>query len=160
MKEEFLEVFIKTVVPILATALAGLVGYLGTLLGTWLKAKGQESKLANAGSLVLTHVTTAVHNIEGGMKAEYEKAAADGVITAEEGAALKQAAINMTLATLGDTGKKAMTDVLKVSAEAIPAFLAGQVEKVVATVGKVPEVPAPVPVALPLAVLPGGLPLP
>lgn len=173
MKQEILEIFLKTIVPLLATALFGALMWVAKQLGDWLKEKAKTSKLANVGSVVLTHVTGSVQTVENTMRQMYLEAAADGTITKEEAEAMKKRAIELTLESMSAAAKKSVVDTLGIATSGLPTFLGGVVEKVVAGMPATTEgLPDPkvgatlaAPTgkaadALPFANLPGGLPPP
>jgi hypothetical protein len=172
LKSSLLEAFLKYVLPTLATALAALLTALLAAATRKFTADAAAAKAAGKSNLIQLEVARAfhfadvvTHELEVTLKEEYEKASADGVITAEEGKALKDKAISRVLELLGTEGKSALIDALGIASGALPQYLGGLVElavkKLDTKVTVAAELPSKASGAVAVAVeAPGGLPSP
>lgn len=165
------EMFLKDAVPVLATALMSLCGWGLVKLNQWVDAKAQETRAAGKNALLftaisrVTHLTSVVVNeVEATVKADYEEAAKDGIITAEEGKKIKDHAVQKVLELLGTQGKDELISLLGIGAAQLPSYIGGLIELVVNKLnkpaGETTTATATVTsgVASPLASGPGGLP--
>ncbi|MBJ6762813.1 hypothetical protein JGU66_18775 [Myxococcaceae bacterium JPH2] len=117
--------------PVVCTALAGLIAAALYALTRMLSAQGTESKLAQVLSRASTLAEAVVREVQVTLRAELEKAAADGVLTTDELAKIKAAAVAQLKASLGEHGLKELQDVLRLTAGNIGVYLGGLIEAAV-----------------------------
>lgn len=120
--------------PLLLTAITAGLTWLLTWAGTYFKVRAASSKLAGIMVRVDELALAIVHDLESGLKAELERARADGVITPEEGRILKEAALKRLKTSLGEHGLAALQAALGLAAGPLETFLSGKLEAGVAAV--------------------------
>lgn len=120
--------------PWLLTALTGGLTWLLTWAGNYFRARAATSKVAGILVRVDEMVLAIVHDIEGTLKADLERAKEDGVITPEEGRALREGALRRLKASLGERGLAEVSALLGLAAGSLDTFLSGKLEGAVASV--------------------------
>lgn len=156
VKSRFLELFIEHVLPVLFTALAGVLTWACSQLAMKLKAQAEGSKLAAVAAKFAHFGEVVVADLETTLKPAMLEASADGQITPEEGKKLRAMAVERIKLMATEQGLTELSKVMGMSDAWIDTYLAGVVEKAVSTVAVGKEV-VPAPAAVPL-VTPGGLP--
>lgn len=131
-----LELFLKYLLPPLLTGLGALLGLALKNLGSKLAADAANSKIAAVGSKLTLFIESVVADLEGTVKPALIEASADGVITAEEGAALKALAMTRVKVLLSEKGMGELSSVLGVAGPAIESLISGLIEKFVANAAK------------------------
>lgn len=120
--------------PAILTAVSGGLTWLLVMLGNYFRAKGANSRMAGVLAMLDEKVIAIVRDIEATLKAQLELARADGVITAEEGRGLRDAAMERLKASLGGHGLDLLQKVLGLGSSALDNFLGGKLEGAVAAV--------------------------
>lgn len=123
--------FISIVVPAIFTALAALITWGGARLIALINAKTKNETVAGVLSRLTATVQTVVLDLNGTLKAEYMKAAADGVITDAEKRALKATAVQKIREHLGAKGLAEVVTVLGLNGALVDDFLGSHVEAAV-----------------------------
>jgi hypothetical protein len=133
-KSELLKMFVSTILPVVATAISGLVVALLGILTMKIKnaaAADQQSALAKTGLDVLARATemmkSVVAHVENGIKAELIEASKDGEITAEEAAKIKALALDTFKNAMGTEGMAALKSVL---GGGVDTWVSGLLERV------------------------------
>ncbi len=146
------ELIVSLVPHVIGLVALVMTGYVLPALKNWLVERGKTNKLANV-ALRVEHLAEAcVAHLNAGLRAQFELAAADGKITAEEAAALKADGMRLMKEFLGAQGLTTVAGVLGIGAGLVDTYLSGMLEKsvekahVAATVVAGPAQPiAPVP---------------
>lgn len=133
-KSELLKMFVQYILPSLATALGLAITAAGGVLVVWIKrkadAEGQHA-IAKAGLDVLARATELMRSVVAHVNVELAEplraASADGVITVEEGKALRAKALELFKAEMGAQGMAALKDALGSNVE---VWLSGLLERV------------------------------
>lgn len=113
----------------------GMTALVFPALRSWLMAKAQTNKLANA-ALKIEHLAEAAHaHISAGMQAKLAAVAADGKITPEEAAECRAEALRLLKEFLGAEGLDSITGVLGVGAGIVDDYLHGALAKAGASAG-------------------------
>lgn len=126
----------NTILPALLSALAPALLWLLTKVGAFFKAKAEAAKQGSAENKVFdallqleTLASNTVAHLNGSLKEKLQGYLADGVLTEEEKAELKAAA----MATLtSESGPEAIALLKKVLGSAFEAVISGAIEKAVA----------------------------
>ncbi|QSQ24872.1 hypothetical protein JY651_08000 [Pyxidicoccus parkwayensis] len=116
------------VVPVVATALAGLIAAALVALTKKLQAQAGESKLAQVATRASMLAEGIVRDLEVTLKPTLEAAASDGVLTAVELQHIKATALEQLKASLGQRGLAELQQVLQLSAGSVGTFLSGLIE--------------------------------
>lgn len=132
IKSALTAAFIQYVLPVLITAIAGGLGWVLVQLGLFIKAKWGESKIAMIAVRVEHLAEIVVADIEATLRPKIAAAAADGQLTAEEGADLKKTAMERLKAMLAERGLLELQGVLGIIAPQVDTYLSGAIEKAVA----------------------------
>ncbi|WP_147444730.1 hypothetical protein [Corallococcus sp. CA053C] len=119
------------VVPVVATALAGLIAAALLALTKKLNAQAADSKLAQVGARASMVTEAIVRELEVTMRPKLEEAVADGILSAAELAKLKAEALAQLKESLGEHGMKELQEVLSLTAGSIGTFLGGLIEAAV-----------------------------
>jgi hypothetical protein len=120
------------VAPLVTIAVGALVSAVFNELRKWLAAKVHNERLGTALMVGVDAVQTAVSEVEQTMAAAMREAAADGVITDAEKAALKAKAIELSKKQLGDHGMALLGKGLQMGEEQLTGWLGSRVEATVA----------------------------
>ncbi|WP_426730255.1 hypothetical protein [Myxococcus faecalis] len=115
-------------VPVLFTALAGLIAAALLALTRKLNAQAGESKLAAIFARATSLSEAVVRDIEVTLKPLLAAKVADGVLTKAELDELKAAALAKLKESLGANGLAELQQVLKLSAGSVGTFLSGLIE--------------------------------
>lgn len=129
-----LEMFLKYLLPPLLTGLGALLGLALKNLGAKLSADAASSKIAAVGSKLELFIESVVTDLEATVKPALLAAASDGVITVEEGTALKDLCMSRVKALLSEKGLSELTSVLGIAGPAIDSLLSGLIEKMLTNV--------------------------
>lgn len=116
------------VVPVVATALAGLIAAALVALTKKLQAQAGESKLAQVGARASMLAEAVVRDIEVTLKPKLEQAVSDGVLTSAELKQLKDEALAELKRSLGERGLAELQQVLHLTAGSVGTFLSGLIE--------------------------------
>lgn len=140
IKSALLEAFVQYLLPVLCTGLAGLVSWAFLALRRKWEADGKVSRLEAVGIKLTTLASSVVHELEVTIRADLKAAAADGKLTKEEMATIKQHALDKLKQMLGQDGLKEAAEVLGLAGGGlVDHLLSGLVEKAVATVPSKPS---------------------
>lgn len=129
LRSVLLDVFIKYLLPVLATAVAGGLAWLLTQLGLWIRAKWAGTKLALLTARVSELAAMVVADLEASLRPKLAEAAADGKLTPEEAAIIKKAAMDRLKELLQEHGIAEIKEVLGIFAPQVEHFLSGAIEK-------------------------------
>lgn len=127
----------KTVGEFIVSMVPAFLALLGTvfsaivlpLLRNWLVELGKTKALARAVLKLETKAEAAVAYVNAGLKAEIEKASADGVFTDEEKKRLKDEGLRLFKEFLGKEGLDSVAGALGLGAAVVDTFLSGVLEK-------------------------------
>lgn len=95
--------------PLVLTALMGLIAAALVALTKKLNAEASHSKLATLGLRVTSLVDAVVRDVEATVRPLIVAAGADGNLTADEGKAIKDAALRRVKSSLGEHGLKELS---------------------------------------------------
>lgn len=135
MGDLILKTFISTILPVLATGAGGGLLWLLRLLVQWLTPKAAASKMAKVALQVEHLAEIVVTDLEATMRPLIASAAGDGVLTPDEGAKLKQAAMARLLSLLQENGVAEIKEAFGLFAPQVDIYLSGAIEKAVAALG-------------------------
>lgn len=163
LKSEFLEAFVKYVVPVLFTGIMTLVGIGFSKLAKKWGADGQTSKLAQVGSKFAHFGEMAAHDIEATIRKQLDVAAEDGDLSEADYKKMREVGVAKIKELAGTRGLAELKGVMGVGAGALDTYIGGVLEKAVASLpSNVTDSQAAVAstVAFSPFSYPGGLPLP
>lgn len=143
MRSELLEIFVKYLVPPLATLLASGGAWALGQLALWLKAKGNATKTQLALMQLAFLAELVVTDIEAAERSLIKEVTADGHIKPEEATRLKALAVERLKALAKERGFSEAQKLLEAMTPSITPFLSGIVERAVAALPK----PATLPVS-------------
>lgn len=133
-KSALLSVFVEQLLPVLGTALAGVIVAAFGYLTWWLRQKSQAegaSALQSKGLTIVARATELMKNVVAHSEAEIrpliQKATADGELTTAEAAEIKAKTLEIFKREFGAEGLGALKDVLGGS---LDVFLSGLLERV------------------------------
>jgi hypothetical protein len=124
---------------LISPALLLLLGWLGTKLSIWIGSKVKNEQLAGVLIRASDAVLQAVKYVQQVVVSEIKRANEDGVISPEERAAIKAAALGAVKDYLGKTGLAELQRVLGLTPDGVERFLSDRIE------AAVHDVKAPVP---------------
>lgn len=127
-RETLLKAFLEYVLPPLATALGAATVWAVSRLATWLHSKGEESKLFRLTATVADLAHSVVAELNATLRPQLASALADGVLTPEEGAKLKAAALDVLKNKL-PAGLQTLAS--QVFGSAVDTWLGGHIERAV-----------------------------
>lgn len=131
----------SALLPILVMVVGGVATMaLAALKKKW-SADADATLLEKVGAKATDFAIVVVRDIEATLKAEIEKANADGIITPEEGRHLRGVALERMKAMMGERGLSELQAVMGLGVEGLEHYLGGLVETAVAKVSG----PAPKP---------------
>lgn len=145
MRSELLEIFVKYLLPPLATLVASGGAWALGQLALWLRSKNEVTKTHLALTQLAFLAEIVVADIEATLRPMVKDLTEDGHITPEEGAKLKAAAMERLVTLAKERGFSEAQKLLEAMAPSIAPFLSGIVERAVALLPK--------PVVLPRAVM-------
>lgn len=125
LRDSILSALVQYGLPLLVSGLIAL----GTLLGRWLHAHTQNSKVLGALAQGADFVGAAVAHVISGMQDDFKAALADGKVTPEEAAALKAKVLALVKAEL-PSALKTVADNL---GPAFETWLSGKVSQAVSS---------------------------
>lgn len=117
----------------LSPVLLAILAWIGAKLAALIQAKVKNEYLRGALSRLDDAVFNAVRAVEQSVVSEIRKANEDGVITPEERAQIKAAAIAAVKGQLGLKGLGELAKVLGIGAGAVDSFLGDRIEAAVGT---------------------------
>ena len=129
-KSMLLSLFVQYVLPVVGTGVAALLGLALQKVLALLGARTQSTQLASTLMQVGDSVGAAVRHVEQTLRPAIQEATADGKVTPEEAAKLKQAAVDAVKAELGDR-LGGMAKLLGLTPEGVENFLARRIEAAV-----------------------------
>lgn len=131
--------FTDYALPLLATALSGLLAFALKALVAWLNSKAETSKGAAIAAKVAHFSELVVADLEATVKPELQKALADGKLTLEEKEGLKNLALERVKLLLADKGLGELQAVLGLLTPQIELYLSGAIEKALAGIKTSPQ---------------------
>lgn len=117
-----------TLIPVIATGLAGLLGAVFLALRKKLNAEADNSKVTQVGNSILIQAEAIVRDLQVTMRPKLEAASSDGKLTDAELSLLKAEALARLKTSLGDSGIKLLQEVFGIAAGSVGSFLSGIVE--------------------------------
>lgn len=140
MRSELLEIFVKYLLPPLATLIATGVAWALGQLALLLKSKTEASKTSLALAQLAYLAEVVVADIEAHEREALKAASADGKISPEEGAKLLAIAKQRIIELAKERGFSEAQKLLEVMSPAVSTLLSGLVEKAVAGLNTPPAV--------------------
>jgi hypothetical protein len=141
MRSELLDIFVKYIVPPLATLVASGGAWALGQLALWLKSKTDASKTMLALSQLAYLAELVVADVEATLRPLVKEFSADGQMAPEEAAKLKAAAVERLKALAKERGFLEAQKLLEAMAPSLAPFLSGIVERAVAALPREPLVP-------------------
>lgn len=144
LKSELLAFFVRDVLPLLLTAVLGLLSMVLVALRARLQAQTKQTLQSTVGTKLEHLASVSLHALEARVHPALVKAGADGIITKEEFHALLEEAKNSLLEILGTQGKAELQSVLGMARTELEAYLRGVLSGLLAKAGLKVEAPVEV----------------
>lgn len=132
-KTQLADLFMKYVVPLLITGAFSGSSYALVWLGTWIKEKVKNARVALLLGRLDQFVLAVVNDLEATVKPDLISSLADGKLTKEKASQLKAMALARVKNLLAQEGHTALTELLGVAASLADSFISGKIEQAVSS---------------------------